>query len=227
MVKKLLEENRPGELNMNCVDVLGRDAITIAIENENLDILQLLLDHGCQVMKRAEGRKLPPPRGPDRVCFIAAFSSPSSYLQATDALLVAIDSEVVGAVDILLNHRPRRSSKPSIAVSVLTFPNGFSCWFYTRRSVSETDAADPEPGVLHHHGRGPRHPGRPQEQLRDPDHAAEAGHLPPAAPRRRVRVHPLQRQEQEGQPSALQVRRRDPFGPESSNSRDLPRLAPG
>ncbi|TRY58497.1 hypothetical protein DNTS_004914 [Danionella cerebrum] len=59
-----------------------KDAVTISIENENLDILQLLLDHGCQ---------------------------------ATDALLVAIDSEVVGAVDILLNHRPRRSSKPSIA----------------------------------------------------------------------------------------------------------------
>ncbi|KAI4807056.1 hypothetical protein KUCAC02_017833, partial [Chaenocephalus aceratus] len=82
MVKKLLEENRHGELNLNCVDVLGRDVITITIENENLDILQLLLEHGCQ---------------------------------ATDALLVAIDSEVVGAVDILLNHRPRRSSKPSIA----------------------------------------------------------------------------------------------------------------
>ncbi|TSO57277.1 Short transient receptor potential channel 1 [Bagarius yarrelli] len=80
MVKKLLEEKR--ELNINCVDVLGKDAITISIENENLDILQLLLDHGCQT---------------------------------TDALLVAIDSEVVGAVDILLNHRPRRSSKPSMA----------------------------------------------------------------------------------------------------------------
>ncbi|KAM4718908.1 short transient receptor potential channel 1 isoform 2-T3 [Anableps anableps] len=48
MVKKLLEENRHGELNVNCVDVLGRDAVTIAIENENLDILQLLLEHGCQ-----------------------------------------------------------------------------------------------------------------------------------------------------------------------------------
>lgn len=50
MVKKLLEENRHGELNINCVDVLGRDAITITIENENLDILQLLLEHGCQVV---------------------------------------------------------------------------------------------------------------------------------------------------------------------------------
>ncbi|XP_062848092.1 short transient receptor potential channel 1 [Trichomycterus rosablanca] len=82
MVKKLLEEKKHGELNINCVDVLGRDAVTITIENENLDILQLLLDHGCKT---------------------------------TDALLVAIDSEVVGAVDILLNHRPRRSSKPSMA----------------------------------------------------------------------------------------------------------------
>ncbi len=50
MVKKLLEENRHGELNINCVDVLGRDAVTITIENENLDILQLLLEHGCQVI---------------------------------------------------------------------------------------------------------------------------------------------------------------------------------
>lgn len=51
MVKKLLDENRHGELNINCVDVLGRDAVTITIENENLDILQLLLEHGCQVKK--------------------------------------------------------------------------------------------------------------------------------------------------------------------------------
>uniref|UniRef100_A0A3Q1HE07 Short transient receptor potential channel 1 n=1 Tax=Acanthochromis polyacanthus TaxID=80966 RepID=A0A3Q1HE07_9TELE len=55
MVKKLLEENRHGELNINCVDVLGRDAVTIAIENENLDILQLLLEHGCQkLMQRIQ-----------------------------------------------------------------------------------------------------------------------------------------------------------------------------
>ena len=49
MVKKLLEENGSGEMNINCVDVLGRNAVTITIENENLDILQLLLDYGCQV----------------------------------------------------------------------------------------------------------------------------------------------------------------------------------
>ena len=49
MVKKILEENSSGDLNINCVDVLGRNAVTITIENENLDILQLLLDYGCQV----------------------------------------------------------------------------------------------------------------------------------------------------------------------------------
>ena len=53
MVKKLLEEKRHGEINLNCVDVLGRDAVTISIENENLDILQLLLEHGCQVSASA------------------------------------------------------------------------------------------------------------------------------------------------------------------------------
>lgn len=58
MVKKLLEENRHGELNMNSVDVLGRDAITISIENENLDILQLLLEHGCQVVNRHTPKNL-------------------------------------------------------------------------------------------------------------------------------------------------------------------------
>ncbi|XP_040336318.1 short transient receptor potential channel 1 isoform X1 [Herpailurus yagouaroundi] len=83
MVKKILEENSSGDLNINCVDVLGRNAVTITIENENLDILQLLLDYGCQ---------------------------------SADALLVAIDSEVVGAVDILLNHRPKRSSRPTIVI---------------------------------------------------------------------------------------------------------------
>lgn len=59
------------------------------------------------------------------MCFILARYLPSESfinvsVQTTDALLVAIDSEVVGAVDILLNHRPRRSSKPSIAVSFLS-----------------------------------------------------------------------------------------------------------
>ncbi len=71
-----------------------------------------------------------------------------------------------------------------------SFPLHISFYSY---ALLETDAEDPEPRVLHHHGRGSSHPGSPQEQLRDPDYAAEAGHLAPPAPRCRLRVHALQR----------------------------------
>lgn len=70
---------------------------------------------------------------------------------------------------------------------------------------TETDAADPEPGIFHHHGRRSRHPGCSQEQLRDPDHAPEAGYLTAPTSRRGLRVYSLQRQEQEGQPASLQA----------------------
>lgn len=119
MVKKLLEENRHGELNLNCVDVLGRDAVTITIENENLDILQLLLEHGCQVWCNRYPSLLLLLLCSALLLRLYLRARCVCFSQATDALLVAIDSEVVGAVDILLNHRPRRSSKPSIAVSLL------------------------------------------------------------------------------------------------------------
>ncbi|XP_073530774.1 short transient receptor potential channel 1 isoform X1 [Phyllobates terribilis] len=109
MVKKLLEENSSDELNINSVDVLGRNAITISIENENLDILQLLLDHGCQclyIWGSSWSPVLCTDDGRDREDIEGSLS--------TDALLVAIDSEVVGAVDILLNHRPKWSTRPTI-----------------------------------------------------------------------------------------------------------------
>ncbi|XP_073481980.1 short transient receptor potential channel 1 isoform X3 [Aquarana catesbeiana] len=110
MVKKLLEENSSDELNINSVDVLGRNAITISIENENLDILQLLLDHGCQCHHSGACRASPI-LSPDDV---RALEFKRQGCLSTDALLVAIDSEVVGAVDILLNHRPKWSTRPTI-----------------------------------------------------------------------------------------------------------------
>lgn len=33
-------------IDVNCLDPLGRSALLIAIENENLEIMELLLDHG-------------------------------------------------------------------------------------------------------------------------------------------------------------------------------------
>ncbi|XP_077448176.1 short transient receptor potential channel 4-like isoform X2 [Stigmatopora argus] len=68
------------KININCIDPLGRTALLIAIENENLEIIELLLSFAVYV---------------------------------GDALLHAIRKEVVGAVELLLNHR-----KPSGGVQV-------------------------------------------------------------------------------------------------------------
>ncbi|XP_019943540.2 short transient receptor potential channel 4-like [Paralichthys olivaceus] len=61
-------------ININCVDPLGRTALLIAIENENLEIIELLLSFNVYV---------------------------------GDALLHAIRKEVLGAVELLLNHKKR------------------------------------------------------------------------------------------------------------------------
>uniref|UniRef100_A0A3Q2XVA1 Transient receptor potential cation channel, subfamily C, member 4a n=1 Tax=Hippocampus comes TaxID=109280 RepID=A0A3Q2XVA1_HIPCM len=68
------------KINIDCIDPLGRTALLIAIENENLEIIELLLSFGVYV---------------------------------GDALLHAIRKEVVGAVELLLNHK-----KPSGGMQV-------------------------------------------------------------------------------------------------------------
>ncbi|XP_044058953.1 short transient receptor potential channel 4b isoform X2 [Siniperca chuatsi] len=65
-------------ININCIDPLGRTALLIAIENENLEIIELLLSYNVYV---------------------------------GDALLHAIRKEVVGAVELLLNHKKPRGEK--------------------------------------------------------------------------------------------------------------------
>ncbi|XP_026168571.1 short transient receptor potential channel 4b [Mastacembelus armatus] len=65
-------------ININCIDPLGRTALLIAIENENLEIIDLLLSYNVHV---------------------------------GDALLHAIRKEVVGAVELLLNHKKPRGEK--------------------------------------------------------------------------------------------------------------------
>uniref|UniRef100_A0A3B5LX42 Transient receptor potential cation channel, subfamily C, member 4a n=1 Tax=Xiphophorus couchianus TaxID=32473 RepID=A0A3B5LX42_9TELE len=72
-VKQALEEAEIYfKININCIDPLGRTALLIAIENENLEIIELLLSFSVYV---------------------------------GDALLHAIRKEVVGAVELLLNHK--------------------------------------------------------------------------------------------------------------------------
>nr|AOR81465.1 transient receptor potential [Nilaparvata lugens] len=50
-VKRLLEEykNSPEVLNLNCVDPLNRSALIAAIENENVELINILLDHNIKV----------------------------------------------------------------------------------------------------------------------------------------------------------------------------------
>ncbi|XP_041920288.1 short transient receptor potential channel 4-like isoform X1 [Alosa sapidissima] len=66
------------KININCIDPLGRTALLIAIENENLEIIELLLSYNVYV---------------------------------GDALLHAIRKEVVGAVELLLNHKKPSGEK--------------------------------------------------------------------------------------------------------------------
>lgn len=78
-VKQSLEEAEIYfKINIDCVDPLGRTALLIAIENENLEIIELLLSFNVYV---------------------------------GDALLHAIRKEVVGAVELLLNHKKPSGEK--------------------------------------------------------------------------------------------------------------------
>lgn len=78
-VKQALEEAEIYfRININCMDPLGRTALLIAIENENLEIIELLLSYNVYV---------------------------------GDALLHAIRKQVVGAVELLLNHKKPHGEK--------------------------------------------------------------------------------------------------------------------
>lgn len=75
ILKKAKKENKKkaGSFNLNCVDPLGRSGVVVAVENENLDMILLLLDEGVL----AEARAIP-------FCLLSMFSflcflSSSSY----------------------------------------------------------------------------------------------------------------------------------------------------
>lgn len=42
-------KGQPETLLIDCVDPLGRSALTVAIENENFELIQLLLEEGVKV----------------------------------------------------------------------------------------------------------------------------------------------------------------------------------
>lgn len=50
-VRRLIDEykEKPLELNINCTDPLNRSALISAIENENIELIELLLEAGIKV----------------------------------------------------------------------------------------------------------------------------------------------------------------------------------
>ena len=42
---RMLDDIKRGRLNINCCDPLGRSALLMAIDNENLEMVELLLDN--------------------------------------------------------------------------------------------------------------------------------------------------------------------------------------
>jgi transient receptor potential cation channel subfamily C member 4 len=49
--KRIIDENKnnPKEFSINCVDPLHRSALLSAIENENFELIEMLLEEGIQV----------------------------------------------------------------------------------------------------------------------------------------------------------------------------------
>ncbi|XP_009074122.1 PREDICTED: short transient receptor potential channel 4-like, partial [Acanthisitta chloris] len=129
-VKKALEEAEIYfKININCIDPLGRTALLIAIENENLELIELLLSFNVYVgdallhaiRKEVVGAvelllNHKKPSGEKQIYFqhenlelIELLLSFNVYVG--DALLHAIRKEVVGAVELLLNHKKPSGEK--------------------------------------------------------------------------------------------------------------------
>lgn len=77
-------------MNMNCVDPLGRGALHMAISNENLEMVEMLVVMG---------------------------------VETRDALLHAIDSEFVEAVEVLLEHEEviHKDGEPYVSPCLSSF----------------------------------------------------------------------------------------------------------
>uniref|UniRef100_A0A8C4VKX4 Transient receptor potential cation channel subfamily C member 4 n=1 Tax=Gopherus evgoodei TaxID=1825980 RepID=A0A8C4VKX4_9SAUR len=107
-VKKALEEAEIYfKININCIDPLGRTALLIAIENENLELIELLLSFNVYV---------------------------------GDALLHAIRKEVVGAVELLLNHKKPSGEKQVPPILLDKQPHEVRCNCVECVSSSDVDS---------------------------------------------------------------------------------------
>lgn len=85
ILQEVIDESDPtNSININCVDPLGRSALLMAIDNENLGMVELLINFN---------------------------------VDTKDALLHAISEEFVEAVEMLLDHEDCNRSKDGQHVS--------------------------------------------------------------------------------------------------------------
>ncbi|KAK6976240.1 short transient receptor potential channel 4, partial [Biomphalaria glabrata] len=47
--RQYLNNSKQTGMNLNCLDPLGRTALLVAIENENIEMIELLLSYGVEV----------------------------------------------------------------------------------------------------------------------------------------------------------------------------------
>lgn len=88
-------------INVNCLDPLGRSALLIAIENENLEVMELLLSHGVHVgdallyaiRKEVVGA----------VELLLSYRKPSGEKQASNNMFILKLSIVIACVSLQLD----------------------------------------------------------------------------------------------------------------------------
>ena len=92
-VSQTIESHQTGNsqeaFDINCTDPLGRTALSIAIINENPELIEILLESGIKVRRSLQVRR------------------EHLLLQTCDSLLLAIDEEYVEGVELLLEHEGR------------------------------------------------------------------------------------------------------------------------
>lgn len=91
ILQDVIDESDPtNSININCVDPLGRSALLMAIDNENLGMVELLINFN---------------------------------VDTKDALLHAISEEFVEAVEMLLDHEDGNGTKDGQHVSKICQSN--------------------------------------------------------------------------------------------------------
>ena len=114
----MLEQSKgSGNLDINCCDPLGRTALLMAIDNENLEIIEMLIDNKVSyslIFNIFQETYL------FREKLIWHFTIWMFKVETRDALLHAIDEEYVEAVEVLLENEEMTHKEGELHVCMIT-----------------------------------------------------------------------------------------------------------